>query len=570
MILQKYKDRGDTKKLCTPCSQREASQRTLQKSTVISEIEQKHNIRLLEPFNGTKNKHNFQCSCGKTFIDLPYNIAKKEKMNSCFCSSKRIVVKHDLSRMGDQLLAYGVTNFTWGNRGRQQKVNLSCEECNAIFSRNYNKLLNHDPKLCQRCLNKSISQTRSGANLLSDVQSEVQRLGLHNPKIELRQISYDCLSCSAPLSYSLAYLKRSKKDVRFCRACSMNIAWGNLVSNPSESLKQTLGKDYVFTTDEITKTCTQCSTEFTTSVGEELQSPREVCVPCRGSSGEVEIYEWLRNIYDGEIIRRDRTLLKNDRNFPLEIDLYLPEFRLGIEYHGLWWHSERFCGRSARKKHYQKLEEAIKKGITLIQIYENEWNHKKDKIQDIILHKIGKCKKIYARKTEIVSVSLSDARDFLKDNHIQGWSPAKLYIGLTHNRQLVYVCSFGTSRFDKSVEWEILRSAAQSGIQVVGGFSKILKHFQKSVQPSSIISYCDRRFFDGHSYLANGFQLVDISAPSYYYFKNPRELHNRLSFQKKKLQSLSTYSQDKSEWQIMSESGWNRIWDCGNLVFKLF
>ena len=68
---------------------------------------------------------------------------------------------------------------------------------------------------------------------------------------------------------------------------------------------------------------------------------------------------------------------------------------------------------------------------------------------------------------------------------------------------------------------------------MIGGFSKLLKAFIE-VYKSSIISYADRRYSNGNVYSKNGFQLVRVNKPSYYYVdKNFLRRVNRMRFQQK-------------------------------------
>lgn len=57
--------------------------------------------------------------------------------------------------------------------------------------------------------------------------------------------------------------------------------------------------------------------------------------------------------------------------------------------------------------------------------------------------------------------------------------------------------------------------------------------------------------------------------PNYFYFKkNSIVLLNRLLFQKHKLiKILENYDEKLSEYENMEVNGYNRIFDCGNLVF---
>ncbi len=87
----------------------------------------------------------------------------------------------------------------------------------------------------------------------------------------------------------------------------------------------------------------------------------------------------------------------------------------------------------------------------------------------------------------------------------------------------------------------------------------------------SPLGYCDIRYGSGMLYEKLGFEYVSTSQPNYFYFhkSNILKLESRISFQKHKLKDkLPQFDDNLSEYQNMLNNGYDRIWDCGNLVFK--
>jgi G:T-mismatch repair DNA endonuclease (very short patch repair protein) len=68
---------------------------------------------------------------------------------------------------------------------------------------------------------------------------------------------------------------------------------------------------------------------------------------------EREVYEFILSLYNKEIIRNDRTVLNGK-----ELDIYLPDYNLAIEFNGLYWHSEDYVGKNY---HLNKTIECEKK-----------------------------------------------------------------------------------------------------------------------------------------------------------------------------------------------------------------
>ena len=92
---------------------------------------------------------------------------------------------------------------------------------------------------------------------------------------------------------------------------------------------------------------------------------------CRLSKGENEIYEFIKS-KKIEVIRNDRNIIK-----PLELDLYLPNSNIAIEYNGLIWHSEQYKYNPINY-HLEKTEKCNEQGIRLIHIFEDEWLEHKE------------------------------------------------------------------------------------------------------------------------------------------------------------------------------------------------
>lgn len=284
----------------------------------------------------------------------------------------------------------------------------------------------------------------------------------------------------------------------------------------------------------------------------------------RISKEETTLYDYIQSIYNEQIIQSNRSVLNGK-----ELDIYLPKCNLAIEYNGLYSHCYRpeevkeslIKGRSY---HLQKTIECEKQGIQLLQFYSDEWLNKRSIIESVIKSKLKLNQKLYARNCQKVVVNTYDKNVFLNDNHIQGEDKSRIKLGLTYKNELVCVMTFCKPRFNKSYEWELSRFSSKSELNVIGGFSRLLKWFRNEYS-GSVISYADRRYSNGNVYSKNGFQLIRTNSPSYYYVdKNYLERLNRMKFQKK---YIGAY--DCTEYEKARELGYNKIYDCGTLGFGL-
>jgi hypothetical protein len=250
-----------------------------------------------------------------------------------------------------------------------------------------------------------------------------------------------------------------------------------------------------------------------------------------------------------------------------EIDILIPEFKLAIEFNGVYWHNELF---KSKNYHLEKTINCKNNDIELIHIFEDEWIYRKDIIKSIILNRINKIKNtIYARKCVIKEITSKESKEFLEQNHIQGNTNSKIKIGLFFNEKLVSVMTFSKGRIimgGKDTEWELNRYSSLINTNVVGGASKLLKYFIKKYKPNKIISYSDIRIFNGNMYKKLGFEKISTSKPNYWYVINDIRKH-RFNYNKNKLVK-SGYDKNKTEREIMFERGIYRIYDCGNVRWE--
>ena len=173
--------------------------------------------------------------------------------------------------------------------------------------------------------------------------------------------------------------------------------------------------------------------------------------------------------------------------------------------------------------------------------------------------------RIFARKCKVTLLDAKTVYDFLETNHIQGSCQSKYRYGLYYNDELVSVMTFGKSRFSEN-EIELLRFCNKLYTNVIGGASKLFKHFlQDHPDITNIVSYADRCWSIGNLYEKLGFSKQSVSEPSYFYIVDGIR-QNRMNFQKHKLVAEG-FDPNKSEHEIMLERKIYRIYDCGTIKY---
>jgi len=288
-----------------------------------------------------------------------------------------------------------------------------------------------------------------------------------------------------------------------------------------------------------------------------------ICLPVNSKSisgQENNILEFISNHYPN-VISSDRNLLNGK-----EIDIYIPELNLGFEFNGLYWHSEIY---KERTYHLDKTKECLNNDTILFHIWEDDWLYKQDIVKSMILNKLGKTpNKIFARKCEVREISDNKLiREFLNKNHIQGFVGSKVKIGLFYNDDLVSLMTFGNLRKSlgqksKEGSYEMLRFCNKLNTNVVGGASKLFKHFLKNYDVKEVVSYSDSSRSDGNLYKKLGFSLIHETDPNYYWIVDGVRKH-RFNFRKDKLVKEGA-DPNKTEIEIMNGKGFYRIFDCGS------
>ena len=294
------------------------------------------------------------------------------------------------------------------------------------------------------------------------------------------------------------------------------------------------------------------------------------------SHKEKDVLKYIQTLITSDIITNNRNIID-----PLELDIFIPEHNLAIEYNGLYWHSYGLKNTASsqsdkgfqQNRHIDKTSkyEELNETHQLFHIFENEWdnNIKQDIWKSILNDKFKLNKRIYARNTIIKEVGSEEANQFIYENHIQGVRNASIKIGLYKDNELLSIMTFGKPFIKNEYEYELIRFCNKKYTNIIGGASKLLKYFEKTYKPKSLLSYANRRWSKGNLYHKLGFELQNISKPNKFIIDwVTKTLHNRLEFQKHKLaDKLELYDPMLSADQNIINNNYRIIWDCGNYVF---
>lgn len=307
--------------------------------------------------------------------------------------------------------------------------------------------------------------------------------------------------------------------------------------------------------------CTTCSHEWE-AVIENRTTHGSGCPHCFNvqltSRAEREVAEYVVSLLGEDSVETSNRSIIN----PYELDIYIPDRSLSIEFNGLYWHTEN-QGKDKRY-HYNKWKMCKDKGIQLITIWEDEWRDKEDIVKSMIAHKLGvsNSSRVYARKTTVSLLDSSTARSFLDSYHIQGHARSTAYFGLYDNdNTLVAVSSW---RKNKNTLY--LDRYATSCV-VVGGMGKLLKAGKElafNLGCTEIVTFADHQVSDGGLYEKLGFILDKELSPDYRYLVDEERKHKfGYRITRFKNDPYLKYKEGFSESQLAKINGMKKIWDCG-------
>ena len=293
------------------------------------------------------------------------------------------------------------------------------------------------------------------------------------------------------------------------------------------------------------------------------------CPKCgiRESKAENEIYDFCC-----ELLGKD-SVVRNTRKeiYPYEIDIYIPSLKIGIEYNGILWHSDKY--RKDRNYHLNKLQKCNRAGIKLIQVFEDEFENNKKIVLSKIKHLINKDEngeKIYARKCNIKEIDRNTASNFLTENHIQGFSNSTKYIGSYYNNTLVGVMTF--KKENTPNKWELTRFATLNGTKCSGIAGKLFMYFVRNYKPQEVKSFADRRWTineNNNVYVKLGFKHCGYVKPDYRYFKRSDGIirQHKFGFRKQILHRKYGLPLSMTESEMTKKLGYSKIYDCGLIKY---
>lgn len=414
----------------------------------------------------------------------------------------------------------------------------------------------------------------SGRNLSADELEEKMKQ-VHNGKFTYDMSTYTKMNAKMKMFCPIhgEFWQSPTKHIRGqqCPKCSAEKRWREQLLDTDSFIaraKEMYGNlydyskvDYKSMKDKVEIICPKHGSFFQRPY-DHLQ--HHGCPTCGklNSSPETEIYEFLLSHFNENDIRRnDRSILDGK-----EIDIYIPSIKFGIEYNGLKWHSEEF-GKDCHY-HEDKMILSNNKGISLVQIFEDEWLYKKDIVLNKLKHLLHlstvDMPTIMGRKCYVREIDKKTAKAFLDKFHIQGYGKCTLSLGCFNGEDLIGVMSFLSH---KNNEWELVRFATDYNYICQGVGGKMFSFFIKEYDPLTVKTFADRRWTlkEDNLYTCLGFVKEKIIKPDYRYVcsKNPSNRIHKFNFRKNIINLRYSLPMTMTESEMAHTLGYYKIWDCG-------
>ena len=304
--------------------------------------------------------------------------------------------------------------------------------------------------------------------------------------------------------------------------------------------------------------CRKCDLIDEISIFSIIRNNERFCRACRSPECSVpqkEIEEFVRNQLDSSI-----KILSSDRTNPTgyELDVYVPQNNFAIEFNGLYWHSELI--QESKNYHDDKTKACIRENISLLHVFDDEWREKRSIVESMIRHKLGLSKRIWARKCSIAVVDKEESKIFFNENHIDGDTKGFITYGLFFEGTLVSAIKM---RAPFSKRWkgsiEIARFASLRNLDIVGGYSKLIKFIKKN-HCEQIISYVDTRFGGTGKHCEKANMKLDHTTGCSFWWTDRVNRFNRLYC---KAGDGKTEAENAKDMKLL------KIWGCANLVYVL-
>ena len=489
----------------------------------------KYSYHLIKEIPNKKAKLRIYCNtCKKVFEQRQDNHLYGRGCYNCSnrkAAKKRVLTNEQFIERATKVHGNKYNYNQIEYKDNDTKVKIICNKCGNIFEQTPHSHLQRNG--CKKC---------SPRAKLTNEQFIERAIKIHGNKFDYNKINYKNSSTKIEI-----YCKQCKQYIWQLPTNHLN-GYGCINcngvkrSNTKEFIQKAIEihnnkynydqVKYIGNKNQVEIICNKCGNKFSQKPEKHLSG--QGCPICTKSKPQEELYKFITEITNADY--NTRKIIS-----PYELDVYIPENKLAIEIHGLHWHSEQLVGKYYHLNKYKMCKE---KGITLIQIFENEWYNKSEQIKSYIKTKLGLNTTI---TTYIIKeISKQQYNQFQNQNTIIKHKPGDKNIAITNNNEVYAVATFKDNNIIQYIEK--INYTVQNGIEAILN---------------------QNNYITNNRYPVTGnYKTIQETEPEYYYTKL-RKLYQKFYYPIKKFKN---HNNDLTAKENMANNGYEIIWDAGYTI----
>lgn len=294
--------------------------------------------------------------------------------------------------------------------------------------------------------------------------------------------------------------------------------------------------------------CKTCGDTFHGSINTLWHSRCFKCSP-GGSAAQESIARWLEGELHLTVSRNDRQTLPG-----LEIDIHVPDRKFAIEYNGLYWHCHI---NKSPTYHDHKSQVALRAGIRLLHVFEDEWRDKRPLVENVIKASLGLLPDL-ATRTTVREMSPSERIKFLETNCLDGDIKSSKSFATFDESGMVTCCV----SLRKNVVVRICHLIGRYSPNDERMAMEAAKKWVSSEGHRKIQVVLDSRFGGMSSAIdLHGLKLKK-KTPVMWWWTDLTDRFNRFKFK-------ADASRSMTEAEVASDAGVVKIWGCENAVYEM-
>lgn len=525
-----------------------------------------------------KSAWNCECSCGNSVIRLSKNLRSGSSTMCDECLDKKIKYDNILNKVfGDYKAIEYLGSSRW---------NMQCLKCGST-----KKLTITEIRNCERLRCDCDSQGYKYEGQQYGDMIVVKRIDKDNYLCRCRCGYEKTLSDSAVYNYrtsnnyickhkdiigkrfgKLIVNKRLKDGMCECTCDCGNtttVYIGNLLDNSTQSCG-CLRSEYKYTRDEVIDKINEYIKE-----NKELPCPKDLTrildISMTTVYGYIDNYnleqyiQRIASVAERDILKLFNGAIQHDRKVlnGQELDIYIPDKKLAIEYNGSYWHCN---SKKDKYYHQQKTIACAKQGIRLVHIFEYEWENKEthDRMLNFLKKLSNNNVVINAKDLSICEISNEEAYAFENKNSLYGKTGSDINIALKNDNDIIGLMAFKET--ESIGKYEIASVCYKDSVTINGGLNKMFNYFINKYKHTTVTVEIDISKFTGNSYLELGFKNVVIEEPDYVWVDS----HNKV-LDKSRLHEIVELDFDtngQTEEEILSNLGYIKVYDCGKIKLE--